>query len=94
MGATESLRIDSAFVSGAKYPDDGCSAEVYTNADPLAYVELELLGPLARLEVGGKLERVSCYTLVRRADPDPTLEVRRLLAGESGLPRTATARQP
>ena len=94
VGATESLRIDSALVSGAKYPDDGCSAEVYTNADPLAYVELELLGPLARLEVGGRLERVSSYTLVRRADPDPKLEVRRLLAAESGLPRTATERVP
>jgi hypothetical protein len=94
IGATELLRIDSALVAGAKYPDDGCSAEVYTNADPLPYVELELLGPLARLEVGGSIERVSSYTLVRRTNPDPKLEVRRLLAGEPSLPQTATERTP
>lgn len=94
VGAAELLRIDSALVAGAKYPDEGCSAEIYTNADPLLYVELELLGPLARLEVGGKIERVSAYTLVRRADPDSKLEVARLLAGKSGLPRSATEDAP
>jgi len=29
------------------YPDGGSAAEIYTNAAPQAYVELELLGPLA-----------------------------------------------
>jgi hypothetical protein len=79
VGATELLRIDSSLVAGAKYPDDGCSAEVYTNADPLRYVELELLGPLTRLAVGEKIERVSTYTLSRRMNPDPRADVKRLL---------------
>jgi hypothetical protein len=86
VGATELLRIDSALMAGGKYPDNGSSAEVYTNADPLTYVELELLGPLARLAAGEKLERVSSYTLVRRAGSNPELDVSRLLAGESGPP--------
>ena len=34
---------------GNEYPDRGASAEVYTNPDPKEYVELEMLGPLARL---------------------------------------------
>jgi hypothetical protein len=80
VGATELLRIDSTLVSGKPYPDSGCSAEIYTNADPLAYVELELLGPLTRLAVGEKIERVSSYSLARRSLPDPKLEVSRLLA--------------
>lgn len=79
VGTTELLRIDSSLVAGAKYPDDGCSAEVYTNADPLRYVELELLGPLTRLAVGQNIERVSTYTLGRRTNPDPRADVKRLL---------------
>jgi hypothetical protein len=86
VGEAELLRIDSALVPGGKYPDDGSSAEVYTNADPLAYVELELLGPLARLQVGDKIERVSTYTLVRRVEKDPETEIRRLLAAPADSP--------
>jgi hypothetical protein len=86
VGATELLRIDSSLVAGAKYPDDGCSAEVYTNADPLPYVELELLGPLTRLAAGEKIERVSSYTLGRRTNPDPRADVKRLLEAGSKQP--------
>jgi hypothetical protein len=82
VGPGELVRIDSALVPAGKYPDDGSSAEVYTNADPLPYVELELLGPLTRLAADGRIERVSTYTLGRRADPDPEADVRRLLAGK------------
>ena len=93
IGATELLRIDSALVAGAKYPDDGCSAEVYTNADPLPYVELELLGPLASLAVGESIERVSTYTLGRRTEKDPATEIKRLLAVSTDSP-LPTARDP
>ena len=93
IGTTEMLRIDSALVAGAKYPDDGCSAEVYTNADPLPYVELELLGPLASLAVGESIERVSTYTLGRRTEKDPATEIKRLLAVSTDSP-LPTARDP
>lgn len=66
IGKEEMLRIDSPFVAGGKYPDGGSSAEIYTNADPLAYIELEMLGPLEMLAVGNNLERQSTYTLMRR----------------------------
>jgi hypothetical protein len=79
VGHTELLRIDSALVPGGKYPDDGSSAEIYTNLDPLAYVELELLGPLTRMAVGDKIERLSTYTLEHRTQNDPAAEVRKLL---------------
>jgi hypothetical protein len=63
VGRNEVLRIDSAPVPGGKYPDGGSSAEVYTNSDPLPYVELEMLGPLVTLEPGHTIERVSTYSL-------------------------------
>jgi len=86
VGGTELLRIDSALVPGGVYPDGGSSAEIYTNADPLAYVELELLGPLTRLQPGDTLTRVSTYTLTRRTEQDPTIEIRRLLAAQAESP--------
>jgi hypothetical protein len=86
-GATELLRIDSSLVPDGRYPDNGCSAEIYTNADPLAYVELELLGPLARLSAGEKIERVSSYTLAHRTGSDPKAEVSRLLTSGAEAPK-------
>ena len=63
------LKIESPRVAGAIYPDQGSSAEVYTNADPLPYVELELLGPLQTMKVGGSISQTMKYTLGRsRAD--------------------------
>jgi hypothetical protein len=79
VGRTELLRIDSALVPGGKYPDGGSSAEIYTNANPLAYVELEMLGPLASMATGDKIERLSTYTLAHHTQNDPVAEVRQLL---------------
>ena len=62
-----------------RYPDNGSSAEVYTNPDPDAYVELELLGPLQLLEVGQRMEATSVYQLFRREHADPEQDVRRVL---------------
>lgn len=90
IGRTELLRIDSAPRAGGKYPDGGCSAEVYTNADPLAYVELELLGPLAPMKVGDKIEHVTTYTLARRSEKDPAAESGRLPATPAA-PRSSPA---
>lgn len=45
---------------GAVYPDMGSAAEVFTNADLL---ELESLGPLARLEPGAAVEHVEEWAL-------------------------------
>jgi hypothetical protein len=79
LGRKELLRIDSARLFASRYPDQESSAEIYTNPDPLAYVELEMLGPLHRLIVGDKITRLSTYTLLRRTEPDPDLELQRLL---------------
>jgi hypothetical protein len=79
LGRSELLRIDSALVPGARYPDQESSAEIYTNEDPLAYVELEILGPVEKLAVGGHIERQSTYTLAHRTENDPALEIKKLL---------------
>ena len=78
VGRNELLRVDSAVVAGATYPDRGCSAEIYTNADPLPYVELELLGPLVKMAAGDKIEQVVRYTLGLRTGKNVDAEVRRL----------------
>jgi hypothetical protein len=94
VGATSLLRIDSSLVQGGRYPDDGCSAEIYTSADPLAYVELEFLGPLSHLSAGEKIERVSSYTLVHRSGSDLKSDAARLLAGATSLPHVLEERAP
>lgn len=81
VGAAESVLIESPRVAGAEYPDQGSSAEIYTNPDPLAYVELELLGPLQTLAPGQKMERDNRYTLFRRSRMTPPNEARRILRG-------------
>lgn len=65
VGDKVSLRIDSPRIAGADYPDHQSSAEVYTNPDPLRYIELELLGPLHKLSVGNKSTQSNVYTLIR-----------------------------
>jgi hypothetical protein len=84
LGERYALRIDSPRALGAPYPDQGSSAEVYTNPDPAKYVELEMLGPLSTLKAGDRLARTNVYTLARRqpkamAPKDMTEEARRLL---------------
>lgn len=49
-----------------EFPDHGSSAEIYTNPDPNAYVELETLGPLRQLRAGDSLSRRQSYRLYRR----------------------------
>jgi hypothetical protein len=51
-GVTFSLQ--GAYERGASYPDGGCLQEIYSNADPAKYMELELLGPVRHLVPGEK----------------------------------------
>ena len=66
VGQTVMCLVESRRTSGAEYPDRGASAEVYTNADPKTYVELETLGPLATLRPGDRIQQTNTYTLIRR----------------------------
>ncbi len=59
------FHISAATDPKGVYPDGGCSQEVYTNPDPLKYVEMELLGPLHRLRPGGTAVLVTRWTLER-----------------------------
>jgi len=66
VGPKNALRIDSPRIEGQEYPDKGSSAEVYTNPNPLTYVELEMLGPLKTLKAGDTLAQRNTYTLLKR----------------------------
>ena len=74
------LRIEIPRVAGGDYPHNGCSVEVYTNADPVPYVELETLGPRKTLGVGDRLSATNTYRLAHRTTAPLEQDVRALLA--------------
>ena len=71
------VRIDVQPAPG-EFPDGGCRTEIYTNPDPLDYVELETLGPLTSMNVGDCIHRIATYTVTPRSTPDPLAEARSL----------------
>ena len=54
------------YVEDASYPDRGCSVEVFFND---AFLELETLGPLTRLEPGASIEHRESWQLFRDMPP-------------------------
>ncbi len=82
VGRTHVLLIESPRVAGAEYPDQQSSAEVYTNPDPKAYVELETLGPLHTLRPGDRISQTNTYTLYPRTVQDPAAEARKVLSSQ------------
>jgi hypothetical protein len=82
VGARADLLIETlggAHEANDQWPE-GAHAQIYTSSDQaLPYVELELLGPLRELQVGGAAAMTVRYTLSARREADPTAEARRLL---------------
>jgi hypothetical protein len=66
VGHDEILQIEAERIPDATYPDQNSSIEVYTTANPDAYVELECLGPLVSLKVGEETGLTLTYTLAKR----------------------------
>ncbi len=77
VGANLALRLDAPRVPGATYPDGNSSTEVYTAGSN--YFELEAMGPLTNLPVGGKMEFVTVYSLFRRTEPTTDADARKIL---------------
>ena len=75
VGAKQTLLIESPRHPGAAYPDQGCNAEIYTNPDPLSYIELETLGPVVLLKTGKTITHRNVYTLRPRRYPAAPAEV-------------------
>lgn len=73
VGPRHAVRIESPRGEG-EYPDEGSSAEVYTNPNPLTYVELEMLGPLKTMKIGDTINQTSAYYLLHRADLDEQIK--------------------
>jgi hypothetical protein len=74
------LRIDLPRVADASYPDDGRSQQIYTNNDPVPYVELETISPQQTLKVGDRLSATNTYRLARRTAAPLETDLRALLA--------------
>lgn len=69
------LRIDTHPACASLVPS---GVAIYTNKDPLGYVELETEGAIATLTPGDRLTQVNTYTLGHRTTPDPAAEARRI----------------
>lgn len=67
------LRMDGAAGDGV-FPDNGCRTEIYTNADPVPYAEMEVMGPLLKMKSGDVNAWSSTYTLLRRTQPTTDAE--------------------
>ena len=81
VGKTVAVLMDSPRVPGASYPDNNSSAEIYTNLDPKAYIELEFLSPLKTLQIGEKMDLTTTYTLIPRTTENAEQEARKILFG-------------
>jgi hypothetical protein len=46
------FHMSTRIYRGQKYPDGGSPLELFTSGDPAKYVEVELLGPLGRIDTG------------------------------------------
>ena len=83
MNAQFALLVEAPRQAGAEYPDQGSSAEVYTNPDPLRYIELETLGPLHRMAPGDRISATNRYTLFRRSTPNAETEAQKILSRQT-----------
>ncbi|MGA2535217.1 MAG: hypothetical protein ABSF53_04320 [Terracidiphilus sp.] len=69
IGPTSVVRIDVEPQMG-EYPDGGCITEIYTNPNPLNYVELETLGPMSYMNIGDRMHLNVTYTISPRSNLD------------------------
>jgi hypothetical protein len=79
VGPAAVLRIDAEDGPG-EYPDGGSVTQIFTNPDPIPYVELETHGPLAKMSAGDRIERTTIYTIMRRSAAEPDAEARKVLS--------------
>lgn len=79
VGEDVAVRMDSPRIDKANYPDNNSSAEIYTNYDPKAYVELEFLSPLKTLQVGEKMDLSVTYTLFKTTSENLEEQARKIL---------------
>ena len=79
VGPKAAVRIDAETGPG-EYPDGGCVTEVYTNPDPLPYIELETLGPLASMSIGDRIAHATRYTITPRTTTDAQAEASKLFS--------------
>jgi hypothetical protein len=66
--------------ANAEWPEQGSHSKIYTNSgDQMKYIELELLNQLHDLKPGESASMRATYTLIRRTEPDPLAEAKKVL---------------
>jgi hypothetical protein len=76
VGKEDVVKIEAASEAG-EYPDLGCHTEIYTNPDPIPYIELETLSPLTTLRTGEAIRSTTTYSLTRRSQSSTEDEARK-----------------
>jgi hypothetical protein len=76
VGEEETLLVETEPEAG-EFNFPLCQTEVYTNFDPLDYIEVETQGAFSSLGVGDTIAKTNTYTLAPRREADPTAEARR-----------------
>ena len=79
IGEKHCLVIENPRQARQKYPDRGSNTEIYTNPDPMKYIELESLGPLKELKLKDRLRESVSYRLFRRSQSTPEAEAQLIL---------------
>jgi hypothetical protein len=72
------LWIGDEYVLRIDHDDAQGATSIYTNMDPLRYVELETEGPLVEMNAGDRIEMTNMYELTRRTTPDVMAEARQV----------------
>jgi hypothetical protein len=80
LGGTSLLWLDCDFVlridTNTNHSRGRSHTAVYTNKDPLDYVELETVGPVVMLAPGKSLRQTNIYTLGHRSGDRPEVQAR------------------
>lgn len=63
------VKLFDGMRKGAEYPDGGCSVQVLTSDAKLGYVEMETMGPIAKLAPGAKSELIEHWRIFRLSQP-------------------------
>lgn len=62
-------KLFSPMEKGKEYPDEGCSAELFTSEAKLGYVEMEVLSPMSKLSPGEGTELTERWRIFELSQP-------------------------
>lgn len=65
----EMITISAPYYRSGNYPDGGCDAEVWSNPDPLDYMEMEMMAPIHILKPGEQVKFETTWKITPPQSP-------------------------